>query len=251
MKKYLLFLLILLQLSLYAQQIHVLKKNETLYRLGQMYSVSVDEIIRINHIDDPSELAVGTRLVIPGQYANYEVKKGDNLYRIARIYNLKPDTLASMNGMNISDTLYVGQVLKVPQEYESDTPAGDSQIAEKKNFPRFFWPHNGERVQMNGKLIGTQIQGNKGDPVVSVSTGKVIWVEPYRGFGKLIIVESDDGIHYVYGGNEENLVQVGQMVSPGTKLGILGQSTAQGSARVFFSVYKNGIPMDTEKAPRK
>lgn len=248
MKKLLWLCLILTNISVFSQQVHVLKKDETLYKLSRIYSVSVDEIIKLNNIDNPADLSIGSRILIPGEHETYSVEKGDNLYKIARMFGIDARSLAGMNAMKISDTLYVGQSLKVPK-----TSSGENQNSHTvtSSVPYFYWPHDGKRSQLTGKLMGTQIEGKKGDTVVSVSSGRVIWVEPYRGYGKLIIVETEDKTHYVYGGNEENLVQVGQQVSPGTRLGILGTSTIDGTAHVYFSVYKNGVPVDTEKAPRK
>ena len=247
MNKFLLTFLFVASFGLYSQQIHILQKNETLYKLSRQYQVSVNDIMKLNNITNPADLAIGSRILIPGEYNTYSVKKGDNLYRIARMFDIEARSLANMNGIRISDTLYVGQTLRVPQTEES-TPTEKEPV---HTYPHFYWPHDGKRSELNGKLVGTQIQGKKGDSVVSVSSGRVIWIEPYRGYGKLIIVETDDKTYYVYGGNEENLVQIGQQVSPGTRLGILGQNASEGDAKVYFSVYKNGIPIDTEKAPRK
>ncbi|MEA1911249.1 MAG: peptidoglycan DD-metalloendopeptidase family protein, partial [Spirochaetota bacterium] len=121
---------------------------------------------------------------------------------------------------------------------------------EDKQYSDFFWPHSGERVSMRGKLRGEEILGNKGDEIVSVSTGKVVWVAPYRGYGRLIMVETNDHHIFAYGGNEETLVSVGDLVYPGTTLGLMGLNSIERNAKAFFFVYKDGKPVDTEKAPR-
>ena len=73
---------------------------------------------------------------------------------------------------------------------------------------------------------------------------------PYRGYNKLIIVESPDTHIYAYGGNDLCLVTVGDQVFPGMEIGKLGVNPHEGSAKAFFFVYKNGTPVDPEKAPR-
>lgn len=47
-----------------------MEKGETLYRISQTYGVSLEEIARINSIEDPSEVSVGQRITIPGRYAS-------------------------------------------------------------------------------------------------------------------------------------------------------------------------------------
>jgi septal ring factor EnvC (AmiA/AmiB activator) len=78
----------------------------------------------------------------------------------------------------------------------------------------------------------------------------VIWAAPYRGYNKLIIVESPNHFHYAYGGNEITLVSEGDSVNPGMEIGRLGINPHDGVAKVFFFVYRDGKPVDPAQAPR-
>ena len=64
------------------------------------------------------------------------------------------------------------------------------------------------------------------------------------------MVETADHHIYAYGGNEETFVKVGDRVSPGTALGLMGINSIGRNAKAFFFVYKDGKPVDTDKAPR-
>jgi hypothetical protein len=44
---------------------HVVAPGETLWRLGKMYDVKVEDIMRANNIKSPQELEMGQRLLIP------------------------------------------------------------------------------------------------------------------------------------------------------------------------------------------
>jgi N-acetylmuramoyl-L-alanine amidase len=44
---------------------HVIGPAETVYRIGKMYDVPIESILRANHIMDPRELRIGQRLLIP------------------------------------------------------------------------------------------------------------------------------------------------------------------------------------------
>src|SRR5512144_751927 len=45
---------------------HVVRRGETLYRIGKAYGLTYEELAKANDIDDPSRIEVGQRLIIPG-----------------------------------------------------------------------------------------------------------------------------------------------------------------------------------------
>ncbi len=249
---------------------HTIKAGETLYRLSREYGVAVEELKRINDIDDVSDIRVGTRILISKEQISvsttdtYTVKKGDTLYRIARNNGMSLNELLRINDLETNHVLKAGEVLKITiNEAGAEDRAVNQQAlvvnSEKtgneegsgEKDAEFFWPHQGERANLNGKLVGNEIKGRNGDPVVSVSSGKVIWVAPYHGYGKIIMVEAPDKHIFAYGGNSDTLVNVGDNVRPGQKLGLLGAGGSEGDAKAFFFVYRNGKPVDPEAAPRK
>jgi len=45
---------------------HVLEEGQTLYRVSKIYNTTVNDLIEVNGIEDHTDIAVGTRLRIPG-----------------------------------------------------------------------------------------------------------------------------------------------------------------------------------------
>ncbi len=45
---------------------HTVEKGQTFYRIAKQYGVDAKELMRVNHVEDPSTLEVGQRLLIPG-----------------------------------------------------------------------------------------------------------------------------------------------------------------------------------------
>ncbi len=45
--------------------IHIVKRGETLWRISKRYGVNLHDLMAVNHIEDPSHLIAGTRLIIP------------------------------------------------------------------------------------------------------------------------------------------------------------------------------------------
>ena len=248
----LLFLLLPCLISA-ANESYILKKGETLYRISRKFDVPVGMLQSYNRIADPSSLREGTHIQIP---ARYTVEKGDTLYSISRRFEVDLDTLMRFNGISDSAALKIGAVLylpdsaKVPALAEHGADGGSFESAAASEKSNLLWPHPGTRVPLSGRINGTLIYGSLGDAVVSVSYGRVIWAGPYRGFSRVILIEGKNGYTYVYAGNEETLVTVGDTVAPGAEIGRLGNNVHQGVPQLYFLVYRNGKPVDPALAPR-
>ncbi len=238
----------------------IIKAGDTLYGISRRYNVPLNDLITCNNIKDPSALKIGTVLKIPFFYT---VRKGDTLYGISRKYSIGISTLCRLNNISSNHVLTIGEKLRVPfKEKAPDAPVvkaenaqsnvalpGNGSPAEADN--NLLWPHKGKRIAIKGKLTGEEILGKKGDTIISVSSGKVVWVAPYRGYGKLIMIETKDKHIFAYGGNEETLVKVGDQVKPGTVIGTMGIDPIEKNAKAYFFVYKGGKPVDPRKAPRR
>ena len=251
----LVFLLVLSNIIAAKEQRHLVQKGETLYSIARLYNVSLDEILIANKIEDPSKIKAGYNLIIPSKITekkDYKVEKGDTLYSVAKSHNVNINDLLRENNFNKDTVIKVGQIIKIPGQ-----PSQATQIADKgktsnsgNNSSQFYWPVKGEMEKLSGKLHGSKISAKYGDPVYSVSSGKVVWEGPYRGFGRVIFVESVSGYVYVYGGNDKTNVIVGDSVEPGYELGKIGLNVHENKPTMFFAVYKDGKPIDVEKAPR-
>ena len=269
MSKKLLFVITLLFVSTLAMAAttYTMKKGDNLSLVAQRYGVSVSDIIKANKIKDPNKVYVGTKLIIPPKTTKYTVQKGDTLTGIAKKYGTTVAALKNSNNIKDTDKLYVGKVLTIPGGSSSNTnikPAAKpatSTAAKPASKPAqpaapvnekapYFWPAEGPREPLNGKLKGTMISADKNAVIHSVSSGTVIYEGQYRGMGRVIFVESSNGYIYIYGGNEDTMVKTGDKVSPGTELGIPLANMETGKSIVYFSVYKDGNPVDERRAPR-
>ncbi len=97
---------------------HTVVAGETLYSVGRFYSISVEDLVRINSLKS-NQLFIGQKLKIgntveiqsPKPVA-HQVKQGETLYSIARLYNVSVSDIKSWNTL-ASDTLSIGQVLAI------------------------------------------------------------------------------------------------------------------------------------------
>jgi murein DD-endopeptidase MepM/ murein hydrolase activator NlpD len=113
------------------------------------------------------------------------------------------------------------------------------------------WPVNPKEIAyLTGKLSGVVVEGEQAESVRSLTRGTVVSAGPYRGFGRVAIVQVAGGYLYVYGGCESLSVKEGDRVGSGTELGKLGIDAVSQKPQLFFLVYQNNNPIDPSKAPR-
>jgi murein DD-endopeptidase MepM/ murein hydrolase activator NlpD len=257
--------------------LYIVKKGDTVYSIARSYGVKDTEVMKLNGIKDPQKLQLGQRLRIqipdtPSKagpaFEEYKVKGGDNLYRIARERGISFEELCGVNGFPRDYLLKIGEMIKIPlvpadkkltvaagQPVEAAKGGADAtptrSTAIKTVDPSLGWPIDVKEVSyMTGKLYGVMLSGEHYEPVKSLSQGTVVSAGPYRGFGRVVIVQMSGGYLYVYGGCERLSVKEGDRVVSGTELGSLGIDAVSQKPILFFMVYRNSTPIDPAKAPR-
>ncbi|MDR2518235.1 MAG: M23 family metallopeptidase [Spirochaetaceae bacterium] len=260
------------------ETIHIVQRGETIYSIARSYKVDIDELMRFNGVLDPQKLRAGQRLAIPAGTASglgeYRVKRGDTLYSIARQYDITLQSLRNANNFSEAYVLKEGDLLKIPLKPEERHRAGETALpppapSSASGRPPPFgssgtrvmepkavddsirWPVAAKAVlYMTGKLYGVALLGERSEPVKSLTQGTVVSAGPYRGFGKVAIVQVSGGYLYVYGGCESLTVKEGDKVKPGSELGKLGIDAVSRKPQLFFLVYQSSTPIDPAKAPR-
>lgn len=92
---------------------------------------------------------------------------------------------------------------------------------------------------------GTDICGDVGDPIKAADTGIVITAEyQSNGYGNIIIIDHQNGIHTWYAHLDSILVKAGDTVEKGTVIGELGNTGYSTGPHLHFEVRENGTPVD-------
>jgi murein DD-endopeptidase MepM/ murein hydrolase activator NlpD len=230
----------------------------------------VDILKAYNGISDPEKLKTGAVIRLPVAHA---VLKGDTLYGIAKTFSVPLARLLDLNGLSESSRIKPGDTIfipagaatavaktqaipsapdlppaVVPPKTGSPTSTASPNAASAAPRDGLAWPHSGRREQFTGKFSGLVFHGIRGDRVLSATEGEVKSVMPYWGWGKTIIIKSPDGTYFLYAGNEEILVNVGDRVSPGMEIARLGVSPQGGGAKLYFCIQgAKGQYIDPEK----
>ena len=212
--------------------------------------------------------------------ARYYVQAGDTLFKIAWRYGMDYKELAKINSIAAPYTIYPGQKLVFRAPYQRPTqvspapskatttastikpPASKSNTGpvaavkppsasvSEKPLPtfngRWRWPSEGNVVRAYSGSVhkGIDIGGERGDRVVAVASGRVVYAGTgIAGYGLLLIVKHDDTYLSAYGHNDSIEVAEGQDIQVGQLIARKGDSGTD-SVKLHFEIRKNGKPID-------
>jgi LysM repeat protein len=269
--------------------VHMVAKGETIYSISRLYKVSQEELMRHNKLADASKLQAGMRLVIPGRsaaeiqtptetkvsnplpvittvpvpapaFSQYTVSKNDTLYSIARTHGVTLQALRDINGFSKNYVLKAGEKIKIPKAAGSATVAKPTPKppvtvtpatpAVKKADTSIRWPVAASEILYMSSNTGVLVSGKESESIKSLTGGLVVHASPWRGYGHVAVVETDEGYRYLYGSCETLSVRKGDIIEPGTELGKLGIYPASGKPDLVLIISQNGSPVDPAKAPR-
>ena len=116
------------------------------------------------------------------------------------------------------------------------------------------WPTSGQVVRGYSSSVhkGIDISGKRGDAVVAVAAGKVVYAGTgIVGFGELLIVKHNEVYLSAYGHNDRLLVAEGDTVRAGQKIAEKGSSGTD-TVKLHFEIRKEGKPVDPQRLlPRR
>jgi len=188
---------------------HCVKKGETLWRIAWSYDVNIQDLAEINNITDTGLIETGSIIFIPGA-----------------------DMIADINSPVRHSRTPVENKLssskKIPAKRAAKDQAGDKPGIrfERK---RFIWPVKGKvisrfGIQPNGmRYNGIDINAREGASVAAAASGKVIHSAPLKYFGDTIIIKHKDGYATVYAYLKGRIAKVGDSVSKGQQIALLGK----------------------------
>lgn len=113
---------------------------------------------------------------------------------------------------------------------------GRLQMPAEGRFRRLF----GDRRQGQVRWSGVIIEGNEGSQINAVYQGRVLYADWLKGFGLVTILDHGDGFMSVYGHSQALLTQLGDTVSAGQTIGLVGRSGGQASPNLYFEIRHKG-----------
>lgn len=98
---------------------YVVKKGDTLSQIAYSYGTTVDELVKLNNIQNPNLIYVNQKLKIKSNNVEnnkevyYTVKSGDNLTKISKTYGTTVNELVRLNNIQNPNLIYPNQKIKI------------------------------------------------------------------------------------------------------------------------------------------
>ncbi len=193
---------------------HTVERGQTLWRICKAYGVDMQDVARVNGLDDPTRIKVGQEIFIPGAKKELKVEPVPGLVSHAPMVMRKP------------------------------TNKGSSPLPSRGSAPKkILWPVPGGKLysrfgMRNGRMHeGIDISAKQGTPVLAAADGKVTYSDnTIRGYGNMIVIKHAGNLSTVYAHNKRNLVKAGRIVKRGQKIAEVGQTGRATGPHLHFEV---------------
>lgn len=198
---------------------YTVQRGDLLSAIATRHEVPLNDLIEINGIEDPNALEVGQDLFLYGV---------DKL--VARLSKKKPSKKP-------------GKRQPKPPPLK---PSGDSSS-------KFAWPVKKSKSRLSsgygprwGKVHrGLDMAAKQGTPIYAAAAGTVIYSDnKQRGYGNLIIIQHAEQFVTVYAHNRRNLVDEGDQVRQGQRIGEVGSTGRSTGPHLHFEIRVKGKAKD-------
>jgi murein DD-endopeptidase MepM/ murein hydrolase activator NlpD len=172
---------------------------------------------------------------------------------VAAAQSLKQSALADLGASRTHDLAEVeslaAESASLAAAIQSAQSSAGSSGTGAPSASGFIWPVNGPVVSGFGMRWGRMHEGidiavSSGTPIHAAAAGTVIHAGWLGGYGNLVVVDHGDGLSTAYAHASAILVGVGQHVSQGETLSLVGSTGNSTGPHLHFEVRVNGSAVD-------
>lgn len=185
--------------------------------------------------------SISTTSIAPGTL--HVIQNGETLWRISKKYNIDLEDIVKANKISDSANISTGQTIVIPKA-EKKTSIPTTNFGPKETESDFIWPTKGKITtlfkQKNDSVSskGIDIQTDTPKDVVASRKGNISFVGTLIGYGKIIIIDHEDGYSTVYSGTSEIFVKDGDTVTQGFLIAKTGDPLKKGISILHFEIRK-------------
>lgn len=176
-----------------------------------------------------------------GVLASLERTRDDRESVVARIEREIRDGGARLERLEADEERLV-RLLESLTDLLADVPAdlGDNvPFGELRG--RLRWPVAGTTSSHSRGML---ISASAGREVVAVGYGRVAWAGWMPHYGNLMVIEHGDDYYSLYGHNQALLREVGEWVSAGDTIALVGDSGGRGQPALYLELRKGRTPLN-------
>lgn len=225
-----------------------IKKGETLWSVGKKFKTNIDELIKINNIQDITKIRSEMTIKIPvakeedknlvKDYKVHLLKKGETIWRISKKYGVSVQKICEINNINDITRVSLGTKIIIPIKVEYlnyELPLdGEIYLFKTSNF--------------KGVHIFTEEDINKRN-VCSIANGTVSYVDSIPGYGLTVFIRHENGLLSTYSGMEKINIKEDDAVNRDQIIGVAGNLSRYEKYGILFSIQHkgNGLEFDRDK----
>lgn len=229
--------------------------GDTLASIAKKFNVSIDTLKWENDLTGEIIRPNQALRIPPVSGIVHKVQSGENIYTIAEKYNTSPQKIVNFPFNDFADldtfALIPGQNLIVPDgvppveqpRYIAQQPQPAEIQAGAQGTSNFIWPTSGSISQYPVWYhMALDIQNPSSPAVIASDTGTVTYAGCLGyGYGCHVIVNHGNGFETLYGHLSSIGVTIGQAVSQGQGLGVMGCTGLCTGTHLHFEIRNGGL----------
>ena len=203
-------------------RVHTVVKGDTLYSIARRYGVAVGALVSANRLaSDRVPLRIGQRLAIPS----------------AGVGSAR--ALVARSARSAADPGPRARSVRAPIDFVLAVPDFADALS------TFEWPTDGSVSSAFGRRRsgwhrGIDIRAPHGEPILAAAAGVVVVAGVEPRYGRVLKIEHEYGFTTVYAHNDENLVKIGDWVTPGQHIARVGRTGRATNYHVHFEIRRDG-----------
>jgi len=213
---------------------YVVEPGDTLQSIANKFDLSLETILWANNLNKNSLIKPGQKLIIlPVSGVLHYVKAGDTLSEIAQRYQGKIDEIIAFNQLANENDIYIGDILIIPNGSMPRNNVPSTQIAQVPLANNYFIPPVSSPYRITQGLHwynAIDFGAKCGSPIFAAAAGEVVKVAltnstsrwAFGGAGNHIHILHPNGVVTHYGHIATSFVKVGDKVSQGEVIALVG-----------------------------
>jgi lysostaphin len=227
---------------------HRVTQGETLVSLARRYNLIPATLMGMNPVLRSGNPPVGAEILIPPYNGvRVEIPTGRSWQDVAASYGVRADVLYEVNGCQRSP-----RVVFVPGVNWSPNPTTRATATTQANRVLRGYPlpavvpvirgYGWQVESQSGQVVfnsGVDLGATAGTPVLSVGDGTVAFAEEQGNYGKLVVINHNEGLQTRYANLDAISVRAGQTIRAGDRIGTVGSTGQSSRPRLHFEVRSN------------
>lgn len=228
--------------------IYTVKQGDNPSAVAKSFGISLNTLLWANDITNARSIKPGDKLVIlPISGVQVDVKKGDTVDSIAKKYDGNIQEILAYNGLSPDEPLVAGSTLMIPNgelqgvSAPASTPSVFSPAPQYPVYEGYYMRPlvGGRKSRGIHGYNGVDLAAPRGTPIMASAGGTVLIAKSSGwngGYGKYIVISHPNGTQTLYGHLDQVFVSVGQALSQGNVIGLLGSTGNSTGPHVHFEI---------------